>query len=66
MENSKYNNNRNLYKDKLTEINKIKQKIFKTLIFNELKIIINENSHIDVKNLLIALKKKLSSKIINC
>ncbi|KAG5297410.1 repeat set, removed [Histoplasma ohiense] len=60
MENSRYNNDRNIYKDKLAGVGKIRQEIFRTVAFSELEIATNGNSHIDMKDLLIALKKRLS------
>ncbi|EDN09852.1 predicted protein [Histoplasma mississippiense (nom. inval.)] len=60
MENSRYNNDRNIYKEKLAGVSKIRQEIFRTVAFSELEIATNGNSHIDMKDLLIALKKRLS------
>ncbi|EDN05076.1 predicted protein [Histoplasma mississippiense (nom. inval.)] len=60
MEKSKYNNDRNIYEDKLAGVSKIRQEIFRTVAFSELEIATNGNSCIDVKDLLLALKKRLS------
>ncbi|EDN09825.1 predicted protein [Histoplasma mississippiense (nom. inval.)] len=35
MENSRYNNDRNIYKEKLADVSKIRQEIFRTMAFKE-------------------------------
>lgn len=66
MKNSKYNNDKNLYRDKIVDVSKIKQKIYRTVAFSELEIAINRNSYIDIKNFLITLKRRLLSRTVDC
>ncbi|EER39014.1 conserved hypothetical protein [Histoplasma capsulatum var. duboisii H88] len=60
MENTKYNNDRNIYRAKLEGVSKIKKEIFRTVSASELEIATGGNDLIDFKDLLIALKKRLS------
>ncbi|QSS65669.1 hypothetical protein I7I51_06517 [Histoplasma capsulatum] len=60
MENVKYNNDRNIYRDKLEGVSKIKKEIFRTVSASELEISTDGNHLIDFRDLLIALKKRLS------
>ncbi|KAG5297937.1 repeat set, removed, reverse transcriptase-domain containing protein, Ty1/Copia family of RNase HI [Histoplasma ohiense] len=59
MENTKYNNDTNIYRSKLEGVSKIRQEILRTVAVSELEIATSGNDHIDVKDLLIALKKRL-------
>ncbi|EEH08265.1 predicted protein [Histoplasma capsulatum G186AR] len=60
MENAKYNNDYNIYRDKLEGVSKIRQEIFRTVAFSELEVATSGNDYMDVKDILIALKKRLS------
>ncbi|EDN03851.1 reverse transcriptase-domain containing protein, Ty1/Copia family of RNase HI [Histoplasma capsulatum] len=66
MENTKYNNDNNIYRNKLKGVRKIRQEIFRTVAFSELEVATSGNGYIDVKDILIALKKRFSPRTAGC
>ncbi|EEH05356.1 predicted protein [Histoplasma capsulatum G186AR] len=66
MENAQYDNEMMKYRVKVDGVNRIKHDILETVEPRELEMALIENEPIDVKKLLIALKKRLCPSIAEC